>query len=114
VQCDDGVAGVVLAAEQALEVEPIECGLDLRELLDRLVGRLLAGLLGQLEVDLRVFELGELFAPILQRRGQRRTFAQNRLRLLPVAPEVGRRRRLVQLSQSRLSLGDVKDTSRRK
>jgi hypothetical protein len=111
-QRDDRVAGVVLAAEQTLQVEPLESGLDLGELCSRFAGRLLAAFLGDLQVDLRVLELGELLAPAFQRRDQRRALAQDRLRLLPVAPEIGRRRRLVQLPQTRLSPGDVKDTSR--
>jgi hypothetical protein len=95
---EDRVAGVVLAAQQAFEIEPIESGLDLRQLLGRLGGGLLTGLLGQLEVDLRVLELRYLLAPALERSGQRRAFAQDRLGLLPVAPEVRRRCGFVQLA----------------
>jgi hypothetical protein len=112
VERDDGIAGIVLAAEQALEVEQIEGGFDLRELLCRLLRRLLARLFRQLEVDLGVLQLGELLTPARERRRQRRAFAENRLCFLAVAPEFGSRRRLVQLSEPRFSLSDVKDTSR--
>jgi hypothetical protein len=114
VQRDDGVAAVVLAAQQAFEIEPVEGGFDLRQLRSRLAGRLFALFVGELEIDLRVLELRELLAPALERRRQRRAFAQNRLCFLAVAPEVGLGGRLIQLAQPCLSLGDVKDTSRKR
>jgi hypothetical protein len=111
-ESDDRVAGVVLAAEQALEVEVVQRLLDLRQLLLRLERRVGIALSGELEVELRLLELVLLLAPGQQRAVQQRALAQDALRRLAVVPELRCRRLRVELLNPRLALGEVKDTSR--
>jgi hypothetical protein len=112
VESDDGVTTVVFSAEQTLEIEAMERGLDFVELPAGLGDGFLVRLSGQLEVDARFLELAELLAPSREWLAQRRSFAQQRLRLLAVVPKVRCGRRVVELLDSNLTRGNVKGTSR--
>ena len=91
----------------------LERGVDLAELLGRLGRRLGITFAGEFEVDLRVLELGLLFAPA----GERRTQA-SRVRAGSPVPSGHRSRNPAPLPESSsscetlLSRRDVKDTSR--
>ena len=111
-QRDDGVAGVVLAAQQALQVHVMERVLDAGEDLLRLARGLAVTLAGKLQIELRLVERFLLLAPGGQRHAQRRTLAQDALGGLAIAPEVGRRGHGIELLNPRLPFGEVKDTSR--
>jgi hypothetical protein len=71
----DGVATVVFSAEETLEVEAMQRLLDFIELAGSLGQRLFVRLRGELEVDPRLVELGELLAPRRDGLAQRRSFA---------------------------------------
>jgi hypothetical protein len=107
----DGVALIMLAAEQSLQIETVEDFLDLVELAGGLAeGFLVLGC--QLEIYTSVLELVDLLSPGRERLAQRRALAQKLLGFLTIVPEVGCRRRVVQLPNANLPVRNVKDTSR--
>jgi hypothetical protein len=91
----DGIATVVFSAEETLEVEAMQRLLDFIELTGRLGQRVIVRLRGELEVHPRLVELGDLLAPRRDGLAQRRSFAQQRLRLLAVVPEIWSRGRVI-------------------
>jgi len=108
----DGVAGVVLAAQQALEVQEVERFLDAAQRLLGFAGGLRVAFGGELEVEAGLFERLLLLAPGGQGGVQQRTLAQQALRSFAVVPEIRRRCLRVELLDTRLPFGEVKDTSR--
>src|SRR5216110_1621596 len=109
---DDRVARVVLAAEELLQLERGELGLDLLDRVSQLAQGLGVALLGQLEEDLRLVDALAL-PPVLGERVQNlRRLAPDGLRLLGVAPEAGGGRLLAQLGRAPLEAGEVKGASR--
>src|SRR2546427_1699697 len=109
---DDRVARVVLAAEELLQLERGELGLDLLDRAAQLAQGLGVALLGQLEEDLRLVDALAL-PPVLGERVQNlRRLAPDGLRLLGVAPEAGGGRLLAQLGRTPLEAGEVKGASR--
>src|SRR5262249_33286751 len=109
---DDGVAGVVLAAQQLLELQRVEALRDALDLAPELVERVGVTFLRQLEVDLRLVHALALPAPSGDGGLHPRVLPGDGLRALGVVPEVGRRRPLAQLGGTLLEAGEVKDASR--
>src|SRR5262249_56137503 len=108
----DGVAGVVLAAEQLLELQRIEAFRDALDLAPELVERVGVTFLRQLEVDLRLVHALALPAPSGDGGLHPRVLPGDGLRALGVVPEAGRRRPLAQLGGTLLEAAQVKDASR--
>jgi hypothetical protein len=71
--------------------------------------RLVVGLLGQLQKDLGVLEPLEGALELVDPRLVRRLLFQNRLGLLSIAPEIGSLGDVLDLRQTCLLAGDVKD-----
>ena len=109
---DDGVAGVVLAAEELLELELVEALGDRVHLRSQLLERLGVALLRELEIHLRLVDPFALPPPAGDGRLHASVLARHRLRALGIVPEVGRRRLLAQLGGALLESGEVKDASR--
>jgi len=112
-QRQNGVARIVLTAEQTLEVEVVQRLLDGGQRAGGFAGRLGVALGGELEVELRLIEGLLLFAPRRERSIQRGAFAQRLLRAFAVVPKIRCCRDRVELLNARLSTRQVKDTSRR-
>jgi hypothetical protein len=112
VNLDDGVTGIVLAAEELLQLERIEA---LRDGVDRgtqLPQRLGVALLRQLEIHLRLVDAFALLAPAGDRGLDAGVLARHGLGALGIVPQVGRRRLLAQLRRAFLEGREVKDASR--
>jgi len=109
---DDRVAGVVLAAEELVQLEGGDVALDLIELLGDLAERIGVALLRELEEDLRLVRALALALPTADRVEDLRRLAPDRLRLLRVVPEAGRGGLLAQLRGALLETGQVKGASR--
>src|SRR2546421_1130941 len=109
---DDRVARVVLAAEELLQLERGELGLDLLDRVAQLAQGLGVALLGQLEEDLRLVDALALPSVLGERVHDLRRLAPDGLRLLGVAPEAGGGRLLAQLGRAPLEAGEVKGASR--
>ncbi len=109
---DDRVAGVVLAAEELVQLERRDVALDLVEPLAELVERVGIALLGELEEDLRLVRALALALPAADRAEDLRRLAPDGLRLLGVVPEAGRGRLLAQLGGALLEAREVKGASR--
>src|SRR5262249_58216049 len=105
-------AGVVLAAEELLELELVEALGDSVHPRSQLVERLGVALLCQLEIHLRLVHSFALPPPARDGRLHAGVLARHRLRALGIVPEVGRRRLLAQLRGALLETGEVKDASR--
>jgi hypothetical protein len=112
VNLDDGVAGVVLAAEELLELQRIEALRDGIDLGAQLRQRLGVALLCQLEVYLRLVDALALLPPPGDGGLDAGVLAGDRLGALGIVPQVGRRRLLAQLSGAFLEGREVKDASR--
>src|SRR5262249_28382998 len=106
------VAGVVLAAEELLELELVEALGDGVHLRSQLVERLGVALLCQLEVDLRLVHSLALPPPARDGRLHASILACHRLRAFGIVPEVGYRGLLAQLRRALSQCGEVKDASR--
>jgi hypothetical protein len=111
-ELDDRVAGVVLAAEQTLQIHLVQHLFEAGERLLRLGERIGVAVGGHLEVELCLLETFSLFTPAGERRDQLCPLSRDGLRLLGIAPEVGFRRDGVELLNACLPFGEVKDTSR--
>src|SRR5579862_1334171 len=109
---DDPVAGIVLAAEELVQLEGRDVALDLVELLAELVERVGIAFLGELEEDLRLVRPLTLAFPAADRVEDLRRLAPDGLRLLGVVPEAGCGRLLAQLGGALLEARQVKGASR--
>ena len=112
IDLEEGVVGVGLAREHALQLQACHLLLERQELLlDLAQDRLVTLRLGELG------EIGGVGEPALERAltvdrlGEAVAFPHQALRLLGVAPEVGCLREAVQLLEADLSLIPVKDAS---
>src|SRR5262249_15445356 len=109
---DDRVPRIVLAAEKSAELECVEVGLQLFELLAQLGDRIGIALLGELEEHLHLVEALALPLPPRDRSEHLRGLAADCLRALGVVPEAGGGGLLVQLGRTPLEPGEVKGASR--
>src|SRR5262249_24056491 len=109
---DDGVAAVVLASAQLLELPRVETLRDALDLAPELFERVGVSFLRDLEVDLRLVHALALPAPPGDGGLHPSVLPGDGLRALGVVPEVGRRRPLAQLGGTLLEAGEVKDASR--
>ena len=109
---DDGVAGVVLAAEHLLHLHLGEKLLDLGSLALCLGVRVGFALGGHFEEHLAVAETAGEALPRVERGLQLGALLQELLRGLRVAPKVRRAALLGELGGAALELSDVKDASR--
>src|SRR5262249_7322424 len=89
---DDGVAPVVLAAEELLELELVERRGHGGDLLTELAERVGIAFLGELEEDLRLVDALPLAPPAVDGMCEPGGFAVHALGALRIVPEVGRRR----------------------
>src|SRR5262249_29257610 len=112
VYLDDRVAGVVLAAEEAGQLEVAQLALDLLHPLRELAEGVGITFLRQLEVHARLVGALAQALPAVERRLESRGLAGDGLRLLGVAPEVGGGGLLVQEGRTALEGGQVKGASR--
>jgi hypothetical protein len=109
---DDGVAEVVLAAEELLELELVERGDGGGKLGLQLGEGVVVTLVGQLDPDLALLDLLALGAEAVDGRLDAGVLPRDRLRPRGVVPEVGRRRLLAQLRCTLFECREVKDASR--
>src|SRR5262249_39004666 len=112
VNLDDGVARVVLAAEELLQLERIEALRDGVDLGAQLRQRIAVALLRQLEVHLRIVEALALLPPCRDGGLDARVLAREGLGAFGIVPQVGRRRLLAQLRDAFLEARKVKGASR--
>ena len=109
---DDGIAGVVLAAEHLAHLHLAEELLDLEHLRLGLGPAFLVALGGHLEEHLGVGEPTGQVLPRIERGLEQRALLQELLRALGIVPEIRRRALLGELAGAPLEHGDVKDASR--
>jgi hypothetical protein len=105
----DGVAGVVLAAEHLTHFEVADAFVERVSLGDGLGERIGVTLDRELEENVRVVELAALLLPAVERGRQLRPLALDLLRLLVVVPEIGVSDELVERREACLGARDVKD-----
>jgi hypothetical protein len=109
---DDGIAGIVLAAEHLLQLEPIDAGHHRFHLLAELLEGFAVTLLGQLEEELRLVDPFTLLTPAVNDALDACALAGDPLRTLGVVPEIRSGSLPAQLGRLRLETRQVKGASR--
>jgi hypothetical protein len=109
VNAQDGVPGIVLAAEHLTHLEVGDALVDGFGLGHAFRERVRVAFDGELEEDAGVVELAALALPAVERRGQLRAFTLDLLGPLVIVPEVGLPDLLVEDLEARFGSRDVKD-----